>query len=91
MHACYEILYICDSDSHTLSDSESTLDWIESGASSRKSRHVELRLQKARQIIMGGEVTAGHIESKDNISDLFTKHLDIKQSQYLTFTTMGHY
>jgi hypothetical protein len=40
---------------------------------------------------MGGEVTAGHVESKDNISDLFTKHLDIKQSQYLTFTTMGHY
>jgi hypothetical protein len=39
---------------------------------------------------MEGEVTAGHVESKDNISDLFTKYLDIKQSQYLTFTTMGH-
>jgi hypothetical protein len=90
MHACDEMLYIRDSDSHALTDSESTLDWIESGASSRRSRHVELRLQKARQIIMGGEVTAGHVDTKDNISDLFTKHLDIKQSQYLTFTTMGH-
>ena len=93
MHACGEMLYVRDSDSLALADSddsESTLDWIESGASSRRSRHVELRLQKARQIIMGGEVTAAHVDTKDNISDLFTKHLEIKQSQYLTFTTMGH-
>ena len=90
MHACDEMLYVRGNDSLALTDSESTLDWIESGASSRRSRHVELRLQKARQIIMGGEVTAAHVDTKDNISDLFTKHLDIKQSQYLTFKTMGH-
>jgi hypothetical protein len=90
MHACDEMLYVRTDDNYALTDSESTLNWIESGIASRKSRHVELRLHRARQIILGGEITAGHVDTKDNISDLFTKHLDMKQSQYLTFTTMGH-
>jgi hypothetical protein len=90
MHACDEMLYMRGDNNTVLTDSQSTLDWIESGIASRKSRHVELRLHRARQVIADGIVSSDYVDTKDNISDLFTKHLDIKQSQYLTFTTMGH-
>jgi hypothetical protein len=90
IHACDEMLYKRGEDSTVLTDSQSTLDWIESGIASRRSRHVELRLHRARQVTTDGEIVADYVDTKDNISDLFTKHLDIKQSQYLTFTTMGH-
>ena len=84
IHVYNEKLYAHDSDSSALTYFQSTLGGTESGPSSRRSRQVELKLRKARQIIMDGEITAGHVVSKNKISDLFIKHLDIEQSQFIS-------
>jgi hypothetical protein len=61
-----EKFYECDSDSHTLTYSQSTLARTDSGASSRQHN---------------AQIIPGHVQSKDKISGLFTKHSDSEQSQ----------
>ena len=71
-------------------DNAAAIDWMLGSIPSKRSKHMEVRLYRARHLVDSGEVVMKHIPTENNIADLFTKSLPRKQYEYLAKKTLGH-
>ena len=50
--------------------------------SCRRSRHIERRYLKIRELVADGEIVVKHVESADNHADMLTKPLELEAFDY---------
>jgi hypothetical protein len=51
------------------------IDWMLGSVSSKRSKHMEVRLYRSRHLVARGDIVMEYVPTEENIADLLTKSL----------------
>jgi hypothetical protein len=71
-------------------DNMAAIDWMLGSVPTKRSKHMEVRLYRARHLVDEGEVMMEHVPTEENIADLLTKSLPRQQYEKLATRMLGH-
>ena len=57
-------------------DNQGAIELAKDSRSCKRSRHIERRYLKVRELVADGEIVVKHVSSRENHADMFTKPLD---------------
>ena len=69
-------------------DNQGAVELSKDSKSCKRSRHIERRYLKVRELVADGEVVVKHVPSKENHADMLTKPLDFEEFN-LHFTALS--
>jgi hypothetical protein len=85
-----ELEYPSEKGSRVHVDNSAVIDWMLGSVPTKRSKHMEVRLYRARHLVQDGRINMEHVPTKENIADLLTKSLPRKQYEYLAKKMLGH-
>jgi hypothetical protein len=71
-------------------DNEAEVKWITGNVSSKRSRHMDVKMYTGRHAHEDGRVNVQHISTQKNIADIPTKPLSRPQFEQLAGELLGH-
>lgn len=74
-NACNELEYNIPQRRTIKVDNQAEVDWVKGSVSNKRSRHIDVRYYRSRQLQELGEVSVEHISTENNIADILTKPL----------------
>jgi hypothetical protein len=91
MNVCDELCYQTLNNREHFIDSESGVEWFETGKLNERSRHVQTKFYHTKHSVQEGLVTAKFIDGQHNEIDIGTKVLSARRTKELARKILGHY
>jgi hypothetical protein len=89
-HACQELKFSVDDCRNVWVDNQGEIDWVKGNVSNKRSRHIEVRLYRARHLQKSGEVDVKHVSSGENMADILPKPLAVPVFRQLAAMILDH-
>lgn len=89
-NACNELEYVIPQRRTVRVDNQGEVDWIKGSVSNKRSRHIDVRYYRCRQLQEQGKIDAEHVITEDNVSDILTKPLVYKPFVKFARVILGH-
>lgn len=87
---CSELKYPYGSNRRINVDSQSAIDWLYGENISTNTKHVGVKLHRLREVVKNESFKIEYVKSNENISDILTKQLSIKDFERLRGELLGH-
>lgn len=89
-NACNELEYEVPQCRKVRVDNQGEIDWIKGSVSNKRSRHIDVRYYRSRQMQEMGRVDVEHVVTEDNVADILTKPLVAKPFLKFARRILGH-